>query len=149
MPLRVLEPVAGERARHELDHAVEQLIVQALLLGDPAQKLPPALLAMVDVLTPNESEARILGIELNTKLTRGAGCRECRNTGYMGRTAIYEVMRVNEQLRRALVEGASLDRVRDIAGKSGMKTLREAAVNKVLEGVTTVEELVRATAGGI
>ncbi len=133
-----------------MDMGVEPYLLVSTLRGIVAQRLVRTICPHCrQEYSPDETEIRILGAEPGIRLTRGAGCRECRNTGYMGRTAIYEVMKVNEQLRRALVEKASLDRVRDIAGRSGMKTLREAAADKVLGGITTVEELIRATAGGI
>ncbi len=67
----------------------------------------------------------------------------------MGRTALFEVMTMNEDMRKALIEKASLDRIRNLAEGSGMKTLRQSGIDRVLQGVTTVGELIRATAGGL
>ena len=76
---------------------------------------------------------------------RGKGCATCNFTGMKGRVAIYEVMPVTEPLRDMILEDASTAVLREQAQKEGMKTLRQAGMAKVLEGVTTVEEVVRVT----
>jgi type IV pilus assembly protein PilB len=76
---------------------------------------------------------------------RGAGCATCNGTGMKGRVAIYEVMPISEALRDMILEEASTAELREQAQKEGMKTLRQAGMMKVLEGVTTVEEVLRVT----
>jgi len=76
---------------------------------------------------------------------RGAGCPTCNFTGMKGRVAIYEVMPISETIRDMILEDASTAELREQAQKEGMKTLRQAGMAKVLEGVTTVEEVVRVT----
>src|SRR5216117_1387653 len=76
---------------------------------------------------------------------RGAGCATCNFTGMKGRVAIYEVMPISETIRDMILEDASTAVLREQAQKEGMKTLRQAGMAKVLEGVTTVEEVVRVT----
>jgi len=71
----------------------------------------------------------------------GRGCRECRNTGYSGRVAVYELMKMNDELRRALSRGEDASALRRIAVKSGMKTLRYDALTKVHQGITSVHEV--------
>ena len=78
-------------------------------------------------------------------LYRGAGCPTCNFTGMKGRVAIYEVMPISETIRDMILEDASTAVLREQAQKEGMKTLRQAGLAKVLEGVTTVEEVVRVT----
>ena len=78
-------------------------------------------------------------------LYRGAGCPTCNFTGMKGRVAIYEVMPISDTLRDMILEDASTAVLREQAQKEGMKTLRQAGMAKVLEGVTTVEEVVRVT----
>jgi type IV pilus assembly protein PilB len=78
-------------------------------------------------------------------LYRGAGCPTCNFTGMKGRVAIYEVMPISETIRDMILEDASTAVLREQAQKEGMKTLRQAGMAKVLEGVTTVEEVVRVT----
>lgn len=76
---------------------------------------------------------------------RGAGCPECHHTGYRGRVAIYEVMTLSDGLRRMVLRGASAAEFKAAAVEKGMRTLRQAAVGKVRQGVTTVEEALRVT----
>jgi|YNPNPStandDraft_1061719.scaffolds.fasta_scaffold00545_18 type IV pilus assembly protein PilB len=82
----------------------------------------------------------------NTVLYRGRGCDRCSGTGYKGRIALYEVMPVRDEMREAILEGASVSELKRIGRKAGMKTLRESGLQKIREGVTTVEEVARVTA---
>jgi type IV pilus assembly protein PilB len=77
---------------------------------------------------------------------RGTGCRTCNNTGYKGRIAVYEMMVCNEDLREAILNGASTLELKREAIRQGMKTLRMSAVTKFREGMTSLEEVVRVTA---
>ncbi len=82
----------------------------------------------------------------NTVLYRGKGCERCSGTGYKGRIALYEVMPIREEMREAILEGASVAELKRLGRKAGMKTLRESGLQKIREGVTTVEEVARVTA---
>jgi type IV pilus assembly protein PilB len=77
---------------------------------------------------------------------RGRGCKECKETGYKGRIAIYEIMPVTEELRELILNGASTAELKREAVRRGMKTLRMSAITKLGEGVTSLEEVVRNTA---
>ena len=77
---------------------------------------------------------------------RGAGCRNCNNTGYKGRIAVYEIMIFNEEIREFVLNGASTMELKREAIRQGMKTLRMSALGKLEEGLTSLEEVVRATA---
>ncbi|MCE5194092.1 MAG: type IV-A pilus assembly ATPase PilB, partial [Nitrospiraceae bacterium] len=79
------------------------------------------------------------------KCYKGKGCNVCNNSGYKGRVALYEVMLVDEELRRLILEGASADELKRSAVRSGMKTLRMSGLTKITEGVTTIEEVLRVT----
>jgi type IV pilus assembly protein PilB len=76
---------------------------------------------------------------------RGAGCPTCNFTGMKGRVAIYEVMPISDRLRDMVMDDAGTAELREQAQKEGMKSLRQAGLAKVLEGVTTVDEVVRVT----
>jgi type IV pilus assembly protein PilB len=76
---------------------------------------------------------------------KGKGCHTCSFTGMKGRVAIYEVMPITEELRDLMLRNAPTADIRDMALSQGMKTLRQNALQKVLEGVTTVEEVLRVT----
>jgi len=76
---------------------------------------------------------------------KGKGCHTCSFTGMKGRVAIYEVMPISEELRDLMLRNAPTADIRDMALSQGMKTLRQNALQKVLEGVTTIEEVLRVT----
>ncbi len=76
---------------------------------------------------------------------KGAGCPVCSNTGYKGRMAVYEVMPVREEIRELILQGASAGEIKKEAIRLGMVTLRQAALKKLREGVTTVEEVLKST----
>ena len=75
----------------------------------------------------------------------GAGCAECHHTGYRGRVAIYEVMTLSDDLRGMILRGGSVVELKAAAMERGMRTLRQAAVRKVRQGVTSIEEALRVT----
>lgn len=75
----------------------------------------------------------------------GRGCDECNNTGYKGRSGIFEMLIVTDTIRDLITEQASTQMLRDTARKQGMRSLRESGLLKVLDGVTTIEEVVRET----
>ncbi|MCL2711608.1 MAG: GspE/PulE family protein [Planctomycetaceae bacterium] len=77
---------------------------------------------------------------------RGKGCVTCNNTGYKGRTAIHEFMLITDELRDMINHGASVGEMREAAARGGMLTLREAGMQKIHGGFTTIEEVVRETA---
>ncbi len=77
------------------------------------------------------------------QLFKGAGCDACRNMGYKGRQAIYEVMVIDETFHQAIVDEASTTELEQIARKGGMKTMLEDGVGKALNGLTTIEEVLR------
>ncbi len=76
---------------------------------------------------------------------KGTGCDKCNNTGYKGRVGLYEVMEIGEQLRELILVGASGLELRRKAVEEGMITLRRSGLHKVMEGVTTIEEVARET----
>lgn len=80
------------------------------------------------------------------KIYRGIGCDKCNNTGYRGRAAIYEVLQVNEPVKRAVVDNLTALDLKRIAMNNGMQTLRQSAWKKVYKGITTIEELIEASA---
>jgi type IV pilus assembly protein PilB len=80
-----------------------------------------------------------------TTLYKGTGCKQCSNTGYKGRLAIYEVMPINENLKELILKGASSTELKKEAVESGMSTLRASAIKKMKQGVTSVEEVLRIT----
>ncbi|HEU4698306.1 MAG TPA: type IV-A pilus assembly ATPase PilB [Gemmatimonadales bacterium] len=78
---------------------------------------------------------------------RGQGCDACNGSGYKGRAGLYEVMALSPELRRMVLRGASVAELRDTAVSEGMLTLRMDGIKKIEKGVTTLEEVVKETAG--
>lgn len=76
---------------------------------------------------------------------KGTGCPRCNNTGYKGRIGIYEVLPMREEIRELTLQGASAMEIKKEAMRIGMKTLRQAALTKLKEGITTVEEVLKST----
>jgi type IV pilus assembly protein PilB len=76
---------------------------------------------------------------------RGAGCDTCNNTGYRGRVGLFELMVLNDDLRDMIIQNAATDELREAARRFGMVTLRDAGMDAVYAGVTTVDEVVRET----
>ncbi|SHF65746.1 type IV pilus assembly protein PilB [Desulfacinum infernum DSM 9756] len=79
------------------------------------------------------------------KCYRGRGCMACSNTGYRGRIALYEVMTMTDAIRELVLVGASASEIKAEAMREGMLTLRQSGINKLKEGITSVEEVIRAT----
>jgi type IV pilus assembly protein PilB len=81
-----------------------------------------------------------------TTLYKGKGCDMCNGTGYKGRQGVYEVMNMSSALRKAIMQEAGTDELRDIGIKEGMLTLRMDGLKKVERGITTLDEIVKETA---
>jgi general secretion pathway protein E len=98
----------------------------------------------------DSQELSSLGVNINqigpVKLHRGKGCIKCRGTGYFGRTGIYEVLPISESISRYILPETNTELIREMAIKNeGMVTLRENAIKKMLEGITTYQEVLRVT----
>ena len=76
---------------------------------------------------------------------KGVGCRTCNDTGYKGRIALYEVMRFTDTLKEMVLQGSSTAELKAASIKNGMMTLRMSGIQKVLDGMTTTEEIMRVT----
>jgi type IV pilus assembly protein PilB len=93
-------------------------------------------------------EIASLGTNLeHVKFMKGQGCETCAGSGYKGRQGLYEVMALTPELRRLILRGGSVEELRDQAVRDGMLTLRMDGIKKVERGVTTLEEVVKETAG--
>ena len=88
-------------------------------------------------LTPEEAA------KINFKI--GRGCVHCDNTGFSGRTGIFELLTVNPEIRSIIYDGGNQDLVRDAALRAGMRTLHDAAMAKMVKGVTTIREVIKMT----
>jgi len=99
---------------------------------------------------PSKEVLRSLGIDgkpmqKGLLFYHGKGCRRCKDTGYFGRTAICEMLEMKGLVRNSILNGADIDGIRQVAIEMGMTTLRENGLQKVRDGITTPEEVLRAT----
>lgn len=137
------------------DMGVEPFLVASSMLGVIAQRLIRRVCKECrEPHTPTEFEMHELGpafarmsqeIGGVPEIYRAVGCPSCANTGYSGRTVIHELLLMNEEVRALVVEQADASRIKKAALKGGMVPLREDGIRKVLEGTTTIDELMRAT----
>ena len=139
-----------------VDMGVEPFLISATVIGVLAQRLA----RMICQKCKKSYEApatdlRRFGFKPKNPdemvtLYRGEGCEACRNTGFKGRTGVYELMRINDEVRELIVRRAPLADVREAAKANGMHELKEDGLLKVLSGVTTPDEVMRVvfTAGG-
>ena len=98
---------------------------------------------------PSEEELKLVGLSrkrLNgKKLHQAKGCRECRNTGYLGRTGIFELIPMTRKVRALIYDNANEDEIRSCAMKEGMVSMRESGLRKILDGTTAIQEVLRIT----
>ena len=130
-----------------LDMAVEPFLISSSLLAVLAQRLVRRVCPACGREGPPGAEERAaLGAATPAMLRHaGPGCADCRGTGYRGRTAIHELLVVNDQIRTLIMARADAAAVRRRATADGMATLRDDGLAKVCEGVTTLAEVLRAT----
>ncbi|HEX9115566.1 MAG TPA: type II secretion system protein GspE, partial [Anaerolineae bacterium] len=79
------------------------------------------------------------------QIQKGKGCAVCNNTGYKGRTGLYEVMEIDDEIRELILVGASAQELKKKAIERGMITLRRSGLCKIMAGMTTMEEVARET----
>ncbi len=133
-----------------LNMGVEPFLITASVNLVLAQRL--ARRVCVDCKRPSEVDRdslRDMGFTPEQAATatvmKGLGCATCSNTGYKGRVALYEVMRFSEDLKERVLQGASSAELKAEAIRKGMSTLRMSGIRKVIEGMTTPEEIMRVT----
>jgi type IV pilus assembly protein PilB len=116
--------------------AAQRLIRKICTFCKEPFDVPPAALTNVGF---SETEARTL------KLFRGRGCERCSSTGYKGRIGLYEVLEVDDEMREMILSGGSSYELRQKAVQSGMITLRSSGLQKIRDGQTTIDEVLRET----
>ncbi len=130
-----------------VDLGIQRFLISSSMLGVMAQRLVrkicPECKEQVDV---ERGLREGLGIPTDAPLYRGKGCKSCRMTGYIGRLGIFEMIEMQGKLRDMIVDGANESAIREEASRRGMSTLRQEAISRALEGMTTAEEVLRITA---
>ena len=133
-----------------IDMGIEPFLLAATLDTILAQRLVRTICVRCKTpYEPTEDELMQLGIKTRDVTSQrfyyGKGCEHCKKTGYKGRTALFEMMDVNDTVRELMLTKSSAAQIRIAAQKSGMRTLRDAGIQKIFAGITTIEEVVRET----
>ncbi|GAB4546154.1 MAG: type II secretion system ATPase GspE [Thermodesulfovibrionia bacterium] len=134
-----------------VDMGVEDFLLSSTILGVLAQRLVriicPSCKEVVSSITEKEEFARF-GISEDIPIYKGRGCEVCAFTGYYGRTGIFELMVIDDEIRRLILKGSDANQLREMAKRQGMRTLIEDGLNKVKAGITTMSEVLRVTQEG-
>ncbi len=131
-----------------IDMGVQPYLLSTTLVAVIAQRLVRKICDKCsEEYVPTSSLLKSIGLEEGVALRRGKGCRNCRSTGYRGRIAVFEVLEMTENIRTAIVKGASIDDIRRAAVDEGMITLHSNTLSKVRQGITTPEEMLKVTLG--
>ncbi len=137
-----------------LNMGIEPFLVASALNAVVAQRLAKRICSnckeevqMTDAMKKALLDAGVKPEEIDSfKVYKGRGCEVCDGTGYKGRVALYEVLVVSEPIKELILNGASSLEIKREAIRLGMKTLRRSGLNKIKEGVTTLEEVLRVSA---
>ena len=133
------------------DLGVERFLIASTLIGAMAQRLVRRICkhCITDrYLAPEEADALHVTVPAGKriKVYEGSGCFECRQTGYLGRSGIFEILPVDDKVKELVIDGADGPLLKREAVRGGMRTLRQSALRKLADGVTTFEEVLRVTA---
>jgi type IV pilus assembly protein PilB len=133
-----------------LDLGIEPFLLTATIEGIVAQRLIRKICENCKTpFQPSESQLMELGLTLDEVKDKqfyyGKGCSKCNNTGYKGRTALFELMTFNDEIRELVMNHASTNVLREAAQRSGMKLLRDAGLAAMYDGITTIDEVVKET----
>ncbi|HHN64103.1 MAG TPA: type IV-A pilus assembly ATPase PilB [Nitrospirae bacterium] len=135
-----------------LNMGIEPFLVSSSVILVLAQRLARRICGNCKTEDPHTEQA-LLNVGFTeeevkeVKCFKGKGCPVCNNSGYKGRIALYEVMPIKEEIKDLILEGASSQEIKRAAVRLGMKTLRRSGLNKVKEGVTSIEEVLRVSFG--
>jgi type IV pilus assembly protein PilB len=138
-------PTAATRL---VDMGIEPFLISSSVIGILAQRLVRTICRNChEAYHPPVEALHRLGVDPkegeDVVFYRGKGCDRCKGSGYRGRMAVFELMTMSDAVRDLILRGASATAIRDQAIQEGMRTLRDDGVLKVLEGITTVDELLR------
>ncbi|MBI4683604.1 MAG: Flp pilus assembly complex ATPase component TadA [Nitrospirae bacterium] len=131
------------------DMGVEPFLLAPSLLGVIAQRLVRRICPKCkEAYTPSKAELLTISLDIPSeglKFYRGAGCDNCKHTGYSGRTGIHEILVLDEKIREMITQKATAGMIRAEAAKNGFRDMRFDGLKKVMSGDTTTEELLRVT----
>jgi type IV pilus assembly protein PilB len=130
------------------DMGIEPYLVATSIAGVISQRLVKKICPYcVEKYEANSYEKEVLKIDESKRvyLYRGKGCNYCGNTGYKGRTAVYEIMEITKEHRELIIKSQNSDDIRDLSLHNGMKTLKMSCKEMVLRGITTIDEMIKIT----
>lgn len=141
---------SASAATRLIDMGVEPFLVASSVIGIIAQRLVRTLCPECrERHDPSDFELTQLGVKRDAikerYIYKPKGCSSCLDTGYQGRTGIHEILMVSDEVRSMVMKNAGVTEVKKVAMDAGMKTLREVAAEKVLDGETAIEEVLRVT----
>jgi len=129
-----------------LDMGVEPFLISSTVVGIIAQRLVKLICEKCkEEYNPPSEMMRLLSADLTGPFFHGKGCPQCKGTGFRGRTGIYELLGVTEEIKRMIGEKKTATEIKKQAQVMGMKTLRQDGLMKVQQGLTTLEEVLRVT----
>ena len=129
-----------------IDMGIEPFLISSSIIGILAQRLVRNICEKCkEEYTPSDDILKTVGLSGKKGIFKGKGCDVCKNTGYKGRIGIFELLIVNDQIKKLVVDKVSSDIIKKKAIEMGMKTLRDDGLDKVLKGITTTEEVIKAT----
>ncbi len=133
-----------------IDMGIEPFLVSSSVVGILAQRLVRVICPHCKVShTPAEAELEELGLDAaklsSPSFSHGKGCEHCFQTGYHGRTGIYELLLTSDRVNKLILQNVDANAIKEEALQEGMKTLRFDGALKVLQGITTIEEVLRVT----
>lgn len=136
-----------------VDMGVEPFLIASAVVGVLAQRLLRLVCAKCkETYTPPRDAIKRLGMNIDegaeVTFCRGRGCEQCKGTGYRGRIGIYELMPITDKIRDLILAKASSYSIKEAAIEAGMKALRDDALEKILLGLTTLEESLRVIYSG-
>lgn len=131
-----------------IDMGIEPFLLSSTVIGIVAQRLVRKICpGCAEEYMSDEREMHLLGVKEPVRLKHGRGCPVCNGTGYKGRTAIVELLEVDRDIKNLIDSNQTENVIEKAAVDKGMKLLRDSCVEKVLQGVTTVDEMIRVTYG--
>jgi general secretion pathway protein E len=132
-----------------LDMGVENFLLSSTIRGILAQRLVrvicPVCKEQSESVAADNEELKLLGLSSDIPLYKGRGCEHCSSTGYYGRSGIFELLLINDDIRRLILKNSDANQLREAARQHGMKTLLEYGADKIQQGLTTLSEVLRVT----
>ena len=129
-----------------IDMGVENFLISSTIRGILAQRLVRVICPacrQIDTSSNNREQLSLFGIDKEETLYKGAGCEQCSHTGYHGRIGIFELLIVNDPIRRLIMENADAGDIRSTAMQNGMQPMIDDGIEKIRSGITTFSEVFR------